>query len=242
MRQRELIVQPPVAQRDFPAFVQLKHIKRDFPAGQFLHVPAQGIVNAFPAPFVRPFASALRADHRDEIPVAVEEIEVLPVQIGPVGEDGEEQGRVSGGFFHDGPPEQRLPSRQQDEADSHVLRLEKHPVPVLRRELTDGLAVLGPVFRPGIAAGAVQVAGGGDAGNEESGDVQPLLLGTHPFFGSAAEGGGEFGHKGGFPGIPQYRADRVGHNGFRTSGDIVLQRCVGHGAPRKNDVANNIIA
>ena len=156
----------------------------------------------------------LDADHGQQVPVFVQQIQILIVQISSVCEDGKQDISVLSRLADDVRPEHRLPAGQQDEADPQLVRLLKDPVPFLPGQLLYGTAVGAGVICPGIAAGAVQIAGAGDAGDQEGRDMLPLL------FGGAAPGGGLAGRPGEGPhiaGLP--RVFRRGAQGVRDHAD-----------------------
>ena len=192
------------------AALQLVHVGHDL----VIDPGTAAGVGGLPAPF--------QAHHRQQVAAAVQQVEVFFVQKNAVGEDGEQYRRDAARGLDHVPPEQRFAAGQQYIAHADVGGLAEDLFPFRRGKLLLRFFVQRGLGAAGIAAGAVQVAVGGDGGHDEGGDVLPLLFQSGPAAGGLAGGGGKAQHEGAFLGMAQRGAQGIGHHLFHASGQIIL--------------------
>ena len=189
---------------------------------QSVHGGDQLVVDALAATAVRDLPVALDAQHGDQVAALVQLGEGGVVHVGAVGEDREQQVLHPARRLDDVPAQQRLAARQHDEADAQRLGLFEDGLPLLGAQLLHRLGVHGGLVAAGIAPGAVQVAGAGDAGDQEGGHVQPFLFEFEAALGRPAGGRREFDHEGALPGIAQRRLQRIRHDLLNALRDVLL--------------------
>ncbi len=130
-----------------------------------LHVGNQALIDAGAPSGVGDLPAALNAQHRDQIPVVVQQLQVTLVHKSPVGKDREEDPVHLAGSLDDIPAQHGLAAGQQDEADAQLLRLAEDVQPLLGGQLVHRRGVVGGAGTAGVAACAVEIAAAGDAGN-----------------------------------------------------------------------------
>ena len=139
----------------------------DAPFPAFFHIADLSGIHTFAAAVIRGVLFPFDAHDGDQVPAAVEKIQIFFTHVGSVGEDGKNDAGDPGSFLNDIPAEHGFASGQQDKADAQFFRFTEDVSPLLSGKLFDRLAVYRRLVVTGIASGTVKIAGAGDAGDEE---------------------------------------------------------------------------
>ena len=143
---------------------------------QPLHVGRDFLKDAVSAAGIRKRLVTLNADDGNQIPAAIEKLKISVPQEGAVCKDREEDVRMLPGSVNHVLAKQRLAPGKEDKADAQFLGLAKDILPLFRAELALRCTVFRGVVGAGIAAGAVKIAAGCDAGDEIGRDVEAFAL------------------------------------------------------------------
>ena len=146
------------------------------PIMQGVHAGDQLVIDPGAPPPVRLDAVAFDAQHGDQIPPLIQQIEIACVQTGSVGEDRKQDVLHLSCRLHHVPPQHGFAAGQEDKADAQLFSLTEDVFPLVSGELTGNHAVHRGLIAPGIASRAVEIAAGGDACDQKGRHMQALTL------------------------------------------------------------------